>query len=227
MVTMKSTQQAAVGFQNQRIEHIWATSLAVHLQSQQPKNIMTKLMVASTAAKPAIRVKEVYMSDLPNASFRIKTASFELEYTGSEKFLLEKLRQVTSELAKVSFNGKLTKETLNNAIQGAETSSNSIRENLSTHAIARLLNAKSGIEVTIAAMAKLYFVDKQLDADRGAILIAMREAKPIFKETMASNLTKSIAKLLKDGLLVKLKGERLSLSDEEIQRLERILVDDA
>ena len=52
----------------------------------------------------AILVKEVHMTDSQNVSFKIKTSSFELEYKGSEKFLLEQLRQVTSEFAEVSFN---------------------------------------------------------------------------------------------------------------------------
>jgi len=165
------------------------------------------------------------MSDLQNVSFKIKTASFELEYKGSEKFLLEQLRQVTSEFAEVSFNGAVNNTTLNNAFQSNTGSLKEIKGDLTTHAVARKLKARTGNDVAIAAMAKLYFVDKQQDADRSALLIAMREAKPIFKETMASNLTKTINKLLKDGLLVKLKGEKLSLSDEEIQRLELILID--
>ena len=184
-------------------------------------------MVVSTVAMPVIRVKEVHMSDLQNVSFRIKTASFELEYKGSEKFLLEKLRQVTNEFAEVSFNGTLGDVTLDNAIQSNTEPLKAIKGDLTTHAIARKLDAKAGKEVAIAAMAKLRFVDSQNSPDRRMLLSAMRDAEPIFKENMASNLTQIIDGLLKKGLLVKLKNNKFSLSDNEIQKLETVLLGNA
>jgi hypothetical protein len=166
-----------------------------------------------------LTVMEANMTDAQHVLFNIKTATFTLKYKGSEKFLLEQLTEVAKEFANMPFNGNVANLPNGSDQQSENKIIKSARQELTTHTIARQLNAKTGKEVTIAAMAKLYFIEDQTSAQRHTILSAMQEATPIYKDSMRSNLTRIIKGLLSDGALVKFRNNHYSLSDQEIQKL--------
>lgn len=141
---------------------------------------------------------------------RIKIGPMEIEYEGPTDFLKSDLLNMARELIPMC-------ETAQNVwIDDAEDevaqpdpmpSEISPTLNYSVNTIAGKLNAQSGRDLALAAAAFLTFVNGKESFTRQELLKSMQQATAYYKQTMGSNLSKTITRMIKgDDLLESAKG---------------------
>lgn len=141
---------------------------------------------------------------MSGAKIRIKVGSMALEYEGDPSFLtggIEALLVTMGDLA-----AKVPEEVtpqIEAAVQPppANVVSNGTamvggQYTFSTNTIAANLNAKSGSDLVICAMAHLELVQGKGSSTRAEILAEMKNAKQYYKQSMRGNLTNSISTLI-------------------------------
>lgn len=144
-------------------------------------------------------------SAAPTAKIKLKVGSMELEYEGDPSFLtggIEALLVTMGSLAsKVPEYVPPPHEPVahvlpahGNGNGGAPTGSGQFT--FSTNTIAANLDAKSGSDLVICAMAHLELVQGKTSSGRAEILAEMKNAKQYYKQTMSKNLSKSFSTLL-------------------------------
>ncbi|MFQ6548143.1 hypothetical protein AADZ90_009295 [Aestuariibius sp. 2305UL40-4] len=159
------------------------------------------------------------------AKIRIKVGTMELEYEGDPAFLTEGIEallttmgelstQVPSEPASVTLP-----ELKTNSSSGSKPTS--VRDfNFSTNTIAAHLNAKTGPELVICAMAHLEFVQGKSTSSRTEILSEMKSANAYYNQNMSSNLSTTLTNLTKSKRINLVSGKTYSLSAAERKELE-------
>lgn len=180
---------------------------------------------------------EVWMSDsVPQvAKIKLKVGTMELEYEGASEFLtggIEALLETMGGLV-----SKLPAETpaspahsahmppiIGNGSDAGESASNR-RFTFSTNTIAAHLDAKSGPELVICAMAELELVQRKASSSRTEILTEMKNATTYFNVSMRKNLSASLNRLLKDKRINEIANDTYALSAKEKNRLEEKVAD--
>ena len=145
----------------------------------------------------------------------------EVEFEGSEDFLREELRELLSGIVELrsthidapqatppTTSGNGAQPTTGEKLQGT------------TNTFAAKLGANSGVELIIAAVARLRFIEGQETAARTVILKEMQSASSYYKQSYSKNLSKYLKTLVANDRLREVSKETYSLSAPEIQKLE-------
>jgi hypothetical protein len=94
---------------------------------------------------------------------------------------------------------------------------------ISTNTIASLINAGTGSDLVMAAMAQITIVQRKDVAGRREILDEMRGAKTFYRETYSNNLSKYLHSLSKGKRLNLVGKETYALPNAERQNFERLI----
>ncbi len=162
------------------------------------------------------------------AKIRIKVGSMELEYEGDPSFLtggIEALLLTMGDLA-----GKAPEEVnpqTDTAVQslpinGTSNNTDVVGEqySFSTNTIAAHLEAKTGPELVICAMAQLELVQGKSTSDRAAILAEMKNATTYYKENMSKNMTQALTSLTRSKRINLTTKDSYALSANEKKKVE-------
>ena len=178
--------------------------------------------------------EEALMSDSVNqiAKIKLKVGSMELEYEGDPDFLtggiealLETMGGLVSKVPDATEPPALSAELP--AVNGKENGAPAAKGHFtfSTDTIAAHLEAKSGPELVICAMAELEFVQAKASSTRTDILNEMKSATTYYKETMRNNLTGTLSRLVKDKRINQIAKDTYALSAGERKQLEAKVAD--
>lgn len=140
---------------------------------------------------------------MTTSKIRIKLGAIEVEYEGSEAFLKEELPQLLAAVSDLhsksggspSFHG----DAGSSENSGATTGGKKIEA--TTASIAARLQAKSGPELIMAAVARITFALGQDVCSRQRISQEMKSAASYYKKTYMNNLTRYLDVLVKDNKL--------------------------
>lgn len=143
------------------------------------------------------------MSD-DTAKIRLKIGQLEVEYEGQASFLQDGLFNLMEKMVGFYAEHKASIPAAPPPAQtnGAGSTGSTSELGRSTNTIASHLNATTGTEVTVAAIAHLALVKKKGSFTRKEILDEMKGATTYYKANMSGNLTKIL-----DGLV---KGKRIN-----------------
>lgn len=95
----------------------------------------------------------------------------------------------------------------------------------STNTIASLVNASTGSDLVMAAMAHITLVQRRDVAARSEILDEMKAAKTFYKDTYSGNLSSYLNSLAKGKRLNLVAKETYALPNAERQRFESLIKD--
>lgn len=176
------------------------------------------------------------MSDsLPQiAKIRLKVGSMELEYEGDPAFLtggiealLETMGGLASKVpAEAQRSVQATEVPPINANAGtapAPVQGNMV--SLSMNTIAAHLDAKTGPELIICALAKLEFVQGKSSSTRNEIHAEIKEATTYYTGNMSSNMSKNLGNLVKAKRINQIAKDTYALSANERKQLEAKVAD--
>lgn len=140
------------------------------------------------------------------AKIKLKVGSIELEYEGDPEFLTGGIEALLVTMG--GLVGKVPDDPppapepasqvplANGAENGGGAPATSGAFTFSTNTIAANLDAKTGSDLVICAMAHLELVQGKTSSGRAEILAEMKNAKQYYKQTMSNNLSKSFSTLL-------------------------------
>ena len=161
------------------------------------------------------------MSD-EKTKLRIKSGAGELDYEGSAQFLKDEVMpMITRIIDLVDTQPQLrapmpTIDAKGTPIQLPPT----LAIDHSTTTIATLLNASSGGDLIIAAVAHLVLVQSRTAAKRAEILAEMKTATPFYKSSMSNNMSTALNALVKADRLRSPATGTCTLSHKEQKALE-------
>ena len=161
---------------------------------------------------------------MTSAKIRIKVGTMELEYEGDPAFLTGGIEALLVTMGGLAANVPAEvlpmppKQTVNGSIEPAQVHNGSPA--FTTNTIAAHLDAKSGPELVICAMARLEIAQGKATSSRSEILAEMKSATTYFKETMTSNLSSSLAGLTKTKRINQQAKDIYSLSSTEKKAVE-------
>ena len=125
-----------------------------------------------------------------------------LEYEGDETFFKAEIANFIVGVAPHAGSSQVKPSPESAPVGGQATSpANMAMPKHSTDTVAKLLSAKTGPELILAAVAKSILVDGKDTVDRATITLEMKKASSYYKKTYLSNLSNYL-----DGLT---KAERL------------------
>ena len=130
------------------------------------------------------------------SKIRIKLGPIEVEYEGSEAFLKQELPDLIRTVSELYQSVKIQVENEGSEEEG-NTDGGDQDIKLSTSSIATKLAVSSGTDLAVAAAAHLAFVKKKNIFTRNDLLQEMRTATSFYKLSYGSNLSKTLAVLLK------------------------------
>jgi hypothetical protein len=93
----------------------------------------------------------------------------------------------------------------------------------STNTIASIIDAKTGSDLALAAIAQIQLVQKKASAQRRDILDEMKGAITFYRESFSGNLTAALDTLAKSKRINMIAKDTFSLANAERQRFERLL----
>lgn len=137
---------------------------------------------------------------------RIKTASFELDYEGSEEFLKNEL------LKHIEIATAAPTSARGNIVLRDGDGGRALDSALSLRSVAAKLEVKTGSDLLYAAAGRLVLFGGNDRARRQELLDEMKTATGYYKTTMSNNLSKYLATLLREGKLIELQPEIYTLS---------------
>lgn len=165
---------------------------------------------------------------MTSAKIRIKVGSMELEYEGDPSFLTGGIEALLTTMG--SLAGKVPEEApppepaaqVLQSNGGGNGSSPTVggQFTFSTNTIAAHLDAKSGPELVVCAMAQIELVQGKASSSRTDILAEMKNATTYFKETMRNNLSGSLSRLVKDKRINQIAKDTYALSATERRQVE-------
>ena len=149
-------------------------------------------------------------TDNSTCKFKLQAGKLLVEYEGDAAFLIDELPRVVQELVEVAPDDIFV-ETTNEEPNTAQNVSNVKTQHMSTNTIAGNLNAKSGPDLVMAAIAHLQLVQNRDTATRSDILSEMKKATTYYKATIGSNLSSYLNSLVR--------GKRINLVAEHTYAL--------
>lgn len=170
------------------------------------------------------------MSNL-EAKIRIKIGSIEVDYEGDPSFLKDGLNDLIQSVSDIhsslpqspsSAAASVAPETVIPAVVPSAQPS----LGLSTKSIAARMDAKTGPELAICAMAHLELV-KNLDSyERQSILNEMKTATGYYKSSMSGNNVKNVDSLVKAKRVTEAGSGKYCLSASERKKVEAAIADE-
>jgi hypothetical protein len=138
---------------------------------------------------------------MTTSKIRIKWGSMEVEYEGSETFLKDEVPGLLGKLAELDGGQPADTAAGGSAVNPRKAKTGSGQLQATTANIAAKLSVGSGPELIIAAAARLTFVLGQDTFSRQQLIDEMKTAAAYHKASYVSNLSKSLASLVKDHKL--------------------------
>ncbi|MEM5492779.1 hypothetical protein [Hoeflea sp. AS16] len=160
---------------------------------------------------------------MTNAKIRLKVGSMELEYEGDPSFLtggIETLLTTMGELSTRVPAEPTSAPTSAPVNVNAEPQIASGAANFSTNTIAAHLEAKTGPELIICAMANIELVQKKPSSTRAEILAEMKNATTYFNGNMVGNMGKNLSNLTKSKRINQVAKDTYALSATERKQVE-------
>lgn len=158
------------------------------------------------------------------AKIRVKVGSMEIEYEGDPAFLdggIETLLVTMGDLAaRVPEEIEPQVAEKSAAANGSDTPSNGGAFNFSTNTIAAHIDAKTGPELVICAMAQLELVQGKASSSRAEILSEMKNATTYYNENMRKNMSNQLSSLTKNKRINQIASDSYSLSAAERKKAE-------
>ena len=167
-----------------------------------------------------------------DAKIRIKIGLVEVDYEGDPAFLKDGLNDLIQSVSEI--HSSLPQQASQVAQQAAASDptpqpvpiTSAVALGLSTKSIAARMEAKSGPELAICAMAHLELV-KNLDSyERKSILDEMKTATGYYNGNMSGNNAANIASLVKSKRVTEVGTGRFCLSASERKKVEAAIADD-
>ena len=156
---------------------------------------------------------------------RLKVGQTEVEYEGSESFLkndlCDLLGEIGTSLPELGANQLV--DTPADTVEPAGSARSTGSYNLSVETIASCTSAETAADLVLAASAFLTFVDRKTSFSRTEILTVMKGATAYYKESMPSNLSKTLAGLVRQQSLNKTASGTYAMSAKTKQQLEKQL----
>jgi uridylate kinase len=157
---------------------------------------------------------------MTNAKIRLKVGSMELEYEGDPSFLTGGIETLLTTMGELSTRVPVEPTTppapLTVNVEGHPTGS----PNFSTNTIAAHLDAKTGPELIICAMANIELVQQKSSSTRAEILAEMKNATTYFNENMRSNMGKNLSNLTRSKRINQVAKDTYALSATERKQVE-------
>lgn len=163
-----------------------------------------------------------------SAKIRIKVGSMELEYEGDPSFLTGGIEALLVTMGGLA--GKVPEDVsplIDSVVQSppANAAGNgaavvSGQYSFSTNTIAAHLEAKTGPELVICAMAQLELVQGKASSGRAAILAEMKSATTYYNENMRKNMTNQLSSLTKSKRINQIATDSYALSANEKKKVE-------
>jgi hypothetical protein len=154
------------------------------------------------------------------AKIRIKVGAMEVEYEGNPSFLKDGLESLLTKMAELSTQMPPEPITGSDTSNEHASSAPSNGVDFSTSTIAAHLDAKSGTELAVCAIAKLQIMDKKASVTRTDILEEMKKATAYYNKNMSSNLSTSLKTLTTNKRINHGASETYSLSANERKSIE-------
>lgn len=159
------------------------------------------------------------------AKIKLKVGSMELEYEGDPAFLtggIEALLETMGTLA-----GKVPEPPPMTIVESPSLSTNgngapplSGSYTFSTNTIAAHLDAKTGPELVVCAMAQLELVQGKSPSSRAEILSEMKSATTFYNENMRKNMSNTLSSLTKTKRINQNSGDAYALGAAEKKKVE-------
>jgi hypothetical protein len=165
-------------------------------------------------------------SVLQVAKIKLKVGSIELEYEGDPSLLvggIEALLETMGGLA-IPSTAEYSTPQSDSIFPSVETNFNigsatNAGINISTNTVAAHLEAKSGPDLVLCAMAQLEIVQGKTSSSRSDILTEMKSATNYYSESIRSNLSSSLATLVKNKRINQISKDTYALSASERKQL--------
>ena len=148
---------------------------------------------------------------------RFKIDQLEIDYEGNESFLEDGLFNLIEKVGGfyAGHRSTFSIDSSPDDIQSESAKKTNQTIDLSTSTIASRLDVKSGPDLVMAACICLTLVKKKDSFTRQDIHDEMKGATSYYKTSMGSNLTKSLAVLVKSGRLNETSASTYALSAQE------------
>lgn len=165
------------------------------------------------------------------AKIKLKVGTMELEYEGDPSFLtggIEALLVTMGGLAPTVPAEALPTQSENDApvtSTHSQPSPSGTPLNFSTSTIAAHLDAKSGPELAICAMAQLEIVQGKPTSARTEIIAQMRTASSYYNDNMSSNLSKILTGLVRSKKVNEISKDTYALHATERKQIEAKLAE--
>lgn len=163
-----------------------------------------------------------------DSKITVKLGSLCVEYEGPTDYLkndllalIERLQELSANLPSASAPELISG--ISQATSPASPTDKCKALNYSVNTIAAKLGGKNGREIALAAAAHLTFVEQKGNFSRQELLKAMHQANSYYKQTMGSNLSKTLARMVKDNDLLENAKGSYSLSADCRKRIENVL----
>lgn len=156
----------------------------------------------------------------------VKLGNLSVEYEGPTEYLRNDLLGLIEQLQGLSARIPNLPE-LDHGTSCSATpispSTETVKLNYSVNTVAAKLGGKNGREIALAAAAYLVLVEQRDSFSRQDLLKAMQQANSYYKQTMGSNLSKTLTRMVKDDELLEGAKGTYSLSADCKKRLENAL----
>ena len=165
------------------------------------------------------------------AKIKLKVGSMELEYEGDPSFLTGGIEALLVTMG--GLVGKVPDDpppapdpaahvppANGNGNGGGEPAAGGGAFTFSTNTIAAHLDANSGPELVICAMAQLELVQGKASSTRHEVTAEMKNATTYFKQTMVNNLSSSLSGLVKAKRINQIAKDTYALSAAERKQVE-------
>ena len=137
--------------------------------------------------------------------FKMSLNGLSLEFDGPENFFKGEIIQFIEAASKLAGPAPQVKGSTGSAGHSPSDTGPQIPAgaipNHSSNTIAKLLDAKTGPDLIMAAVAKVIIVDKKDTANRSEIVGEMKKASSYYKKTYNNNLSKYLETLTKSDSL--------------------------
>lgn len=155
---------------------------------------------------------------------RINAGGVELEVEGANLDVPNLIAQITEMRRTLGAIPAAAVRTGSAQIDGmGEGAASAGVQTMSTNTIASLMNASTGSDLVMAAMAHIILIQRKDYAARREILDEMRAAKTFYKDTFSGNLSSYLDNLAKAKRLNLVAKETYALPNAERQNFEHLI----
>lgn len=153
----------------------------------------------------------------------LKLGGFSLDYEGEEQFLKNELTHILEAIGAVDVPLESQSKSSPQAAGDSKAPDSLVMPRHSTNTVAKLLNASSGPDLIMAAVAKVILVDAADTVTRKQVAAEMRKASSYFKRTYMNNLSAYLDTLTKADKIRLVSEDTYGLPAKERERIEHVI----